>query len=245
MKNFIKKIILPILVLIKKILIFLKKNVLPNDNSEIQNTPYNLYRQEEIINSYNHFKKHFKSSVLINQNKIGEYSINLAKKNDENLNCTYIEFGVWKGTTINFFSNHVKKIYGFDSFDGLKEDWVGHRIIAGRYRLSNDQMPNFNKNVIIVKGLIQDTLENFLKENNPKINFVHVDIDTYETCYFLLEKIKPYLINNSVILFDELYNHPGWDVGEYKALKELFKEEEFKFKAFSADRTAVAIQIKK
>ena len=48
-----------------------------------------------------------------------------------------------------------------------------------------------------------------------------------------------------IILFDELYNHPGWDVGEYKALKELFKEEEFKFKAFSADRTAVAIQIKK
>ena len=82
-----------------------------------------------------------------------------------------------------------------------------------------------------------------MKKNNPKINFIHIDTDTYETCKFILDKTKPYLINNSVVLFDELYNFPGWDVGEYKALKETFSDDEFHYKAFSADKTAVAIQI--
>ena len=47
-----------------------------------------------------------------------------------------------------------------------------------------------------------------------------MDLDTYESSKFVLEKIKPYLEKNCTLIFDELYNYPGWDVGEYKALKE-------------------------
>jgi len=60
-----------------------------------------------------------------------------------------------------------------------------------------------------------------------------------------IEKIKPYLIDKSIILFDELYNFPGWDVGEYKALTEVFDSEEYKFIAFSKKDKQVAIQIMK
>ena len=31
------------------------------------------------------------------------------------------------------------------------------------------------------------------------------------------------MAKDSIIIFDELYNYPGWDVGEYKALKEVFR----------------------
>ena len=31
------------------------------------------------------------------------------------------------------------------------------------------------------------------------------------------------------------YNFPGWDVGEYKALKEEFDETEYSFKVFSIE----------
>ena len=48
-----------------------------------------------------------------------------------------------------------------------------------------------------------------------------MDVDTYETTKFVLETIKPHLINGAIILFDELYNFEGWDVGEYKALTEV------------------------
>ncbi len=49
----------------------------------------------------------------------------------ENINTDYkhvLEFGVYKGTTISiikeiFGDNY--QYFGFDSFDGLPEDWVG------------------------------------------------------------------------------------------------------------------------
>ena len=72
-----------------------------------------------------------------------------------------------------------------------------------------------------------------------------MDMDTYETSKFILEKIKPYLTNHCIILFDQLYNYTGWDVGEYKALQEVFKEDEYKFKAFSRNDRQVVIEIVK
>ena len=70
-----------------------------------------------------------------------------------------------------------------------------------------------------------------------------MDMDTYETTKFVLYEIKPYLIKNAIITFDELYNFPGWEVGEYKALKETFDENEYKFIAFCKNGQQVAIQI--
>ena len=82
-----------------------------------------------------------------------------------------------------------------------------------------------------------------MNEKKPKISFVNIDVDTYNTTRFILEKIKPYLLKNSIIIFDELYNYPGWSVGEYKALREIFNENDFKFLAFSIDGEQSVIQI--
>ena len=209
-KKFALYLILPLASFLKRILTFIRNNVLPSIDPANSVTPYNLYRKEEIFNSYNHFKKFFKNSILINQNKIRIYAIKTAKKNDSENKFSYLEFGVWKGTTIKLFSKYVDKIYGFDSFQGLNEDWVGHKISANdKFKLEENKIPSFPQNVFIVKGIIQNTLEDFLKKNNPKINFIHIDTDTYETCKFILNKTKPYLVDNAIILFDELYNFPG------------------------------------
>ena len=98
-------------------------------------------------------------------------------------------------------------------------------------------------NVTLIKGWVQDTVEKFLDEKKPKINFVHMDLDTYDSSKYVLERIKPYLVKNSIIVFDELYNYPGWDVGEYKALTEVFNENEYKYLAFADEGTACAIKI--
>ena len=58
-------------------------------------------------------------------------------------------------------------------------------------------------------------------------------MDPYSSTKFTLEKLKPYLVKNAIIIFDELYNYIGWENGEYKALKEVFKEEGFEYKAFN------------
>ena len=124
----------------------------------------------------------------------------------------------------------------------MREDWSGWIESKGTFDL-NKNLPTLNKNVIPVVGWVQDTLEPFLEKYKPEINFVHMDMDTYETTKFVLNKIKPYLVKNSIITFDEIYNFPGWEVGEYKALIETFNENEYQFIAFDLDRSCAAIKV--
>ena len=242
MKKIIKILLLPILHGIRKCITVIRNHCLPLPPARF--STYDRYEREEFEKSYNHFKPYFKTSVFLEKHRIQEYAIKESIKNDKNLNFHYLEFGVYVGTSINFFSKYVKKIYGFDSFEGLKEDWVGMVQTAGTFNL-NKKIPKLNKNVVPIVGWVQDTLDKFLETENPKINFIHLDMDTYETTKFVLEKIKPYLIKNSIIIFDELYNYSGWEVGEYKALKETFNEDEYKYLAFCKDREQVVIKIVK
>ena len=234
---------IPILSTIRFILNKFKEYAYPTFRSPPDNA-YDLYNKDQLINCYNHFKNIFKKSIFLDTKKIREYAIKKALENDPRLEKYYIEFGVYSGSSINYFSNFIKpkKIYGFDSFEGLKEDWLGTNVAKGTFNL-NKKIPKLNKNVIPIVGWIQDTLENFLKEMNNKINFVHIDVDTYETSKFVLEKIKPYLLKDSIILFDELYNFSGWDVGEYKSLIETFNDNEYKFLSFAKDGRQAVIQI--
>lgn len=156
-----------------------------------------------------------------------------------------MELGVFKGKSINLLSSFLKNknIYGFDSFEGLKEDWPGTMAQASTFDLKGN-IPKVNKNVRIIKGWIQDTLCNFLTEKNQKVIFVHIDIDTYETTKFILKNIKPFLKSGSIIIFDEMYNYPGWENNEYKALTEEFDEDFFEFIAFSDFGQEAIIKIK-
>jgi hypothetical protein len=201
-----------------------------------------MYVKEEIKKCYENFKPYFKKSIFLNNKDYHKFIIGRAKENDEFNKKFYLEFGVWAGSTINFFSNYVNTIYGFDSFEGLREDWVGTESPKGTFNL-NKKPPKLNKNVIPIVGWVQDTLVPFLEKHKPEINFVHMDMDTYETTKFVLTKIKPYLVKNCIITFDELYNYPGWEVGEYKALKETFNDNEYRYVCFCLNGQQAAIQI--
>ncbi len=203
---------------------------------------HEIHAQEEIKKCYETFKTHFKKSILLKINDYHRFVIERAKENDEFNKKFYLEFGVYTGTSINFFSKYVNTIYGFDSFEGLREDWVGTHLPKSHFNL-NKKVPKLNKNVIPIVGWVQDTLVPFLEKHKPSINFVHMDMDTYETTKFVLTKIKPYLLKNCIIAFDELYNFSGWEEGEYKALKETFNDNEYKYVCFCINRKSAAIQI--
>jgi len=197
----------------------------------------------QLKESDEHFKKYIEKGVVFHTaSGIREYAIKNSIFNDKEKNNFYLEFGVFKGETANFFSKFINKLYAFDSFEGLKEDWSGMRP-KGTFNL-NKQIPKLNKNIEPIVGWIEDSLEDFLKKHNPKINFVHMDLDTYESTKYTLEKIKPYLVKNATLIFDELYNFPGWRHGEYKALTEVFINNEYVFKAFNVRGYQAVIQIK-
>jgi hypothetical protein len=204
-----------------------------------------LIRENTTKENYEHFKEIFNTTIIYKDaDSIRKYAIQSAISNDKQKELFYLEFGVHKGYTANFFSKYVKKLYAFDSFEGFQEDWLGSfGITKGGYNL-NKQIPKLNSNIEPIVGFVQDTLDDFLKKHNSKINFVHLDMDVYPPTKYTLERLKPFLNKDAIIIFDELYNYPGWKSGEYKALKEVFKDDEYIFKAFNALSRQAVIQIK-
>ena len=92
----------------------------------------------------------------------------------------WLEFGVFQGRTINYISSFTNdKVYGFDCFNGLPEKWIDG-FEKGTFDL-NGQLPRVKENVILIKGLFQDTLTTFLNSMNKKVSFVHIDCDLYSS----------------------------------------------------------------
>lgn len=170
-------------------------------------------------------------------------SLKIKKPSDQNDDFFYLELGVYKGTSANYFSSFVKTLYVFDSFEGLRENWSGTDLEAG-YLSLNKKLPKLNSNIIPTVGWVENTLEPFLIKTNPKIAFVHFDMDTYSPTKYALEKIKPYLVKDSIIIFDDMINYIGWQEGEYKALNDVFAKNEFIYKAFDLDGGQCVIQIR-
>lgn len=122
-----------------------------------------------------------------------------------------LEFGVFQGTTINFCSSKRSdmKFYGFDSFEGLPEAWREYHSV-GNFNMFG-RLPKVNQNVELFKGWFSESLPKFLETHNEKISFLHIDCDIYSSSKFVLNSLIDRLQVGTVILFDELYNYPGWD----------------------------------
>src|SRR5450432_5940 len=88
-----------------------------------------------------------------------------------------LEFGVYRGSSINLIASLMAGVvHGFDSFEGLPENWrEGHE--AGTFSLPS--LPSVRDNVVLIKGWFQDTLPPFLEEHRGTVSFVHVDCDLY------------------------------------------------------------------
>ena len=127
-RNFMKKIIKIFLLGVSKIyygLYLIKHLITPN--SLRRKNKLQLKIEEDLVKeTFKEFSEHFKKSLLFNDRwEIREYSIKRALSNDKRNEYYYLEFGTYKGESTNFFSRFVDKLYCFDSFEGLKEDWIG------------------------------------------------------------------------------------------------------------------------
>ena len=119
------------------------------------------------------------------------------------LNGHYLEFGVAWGTSINFIAERVNQtVYGFDSFDGLPEDWTSEVSFFPKGSFKQDTLPEVLSNVKLVKGLFGDTLPDFSKEIETTA-FLHVDCDLYSSTKTIFEHIGHTLKPGSIIVFDE------------------------------------------
>lgn len=194
------------------------------------------------------FKEHMEKAMLFRQKpRNQEYAIMRAMRNQVE-GGHYIELGVATGNSCRLFAEALAKksltITGFDSFEGLEEDWTG--IQSGRAAGAFTQagkLPEVPENVTLVKGWVDDTLPPYLETigADARFSFIHMDMDTYKPTRFALEAVKPFLTSGTVILFDELYGYPGWRHHEYKALLEVLDPEAFTYVSFSEESVAIEI----
>lgn len=160
-----------------------------------------------------------------------------------------LEFGVFNAESTNYLAHEMsvrnddRLLHGFDSFEGLSEDGAGWVWQKGRFD-KGGVLPDVLPNIRLHKGWIDDTLPVFLEQHPAEtIAFIHVDVDIYAPAKTILSLCKDRLRPGSIILFDELIGYAGWRFHEYKALTEVFSEDEYEYIAFS-DFYQAAIRIK-
>jgi Macrocin-O-methyltransferase (TylF) len=154
------------------------------------------------------------------------------------------EFGVYRGTTINFLSSLTPKtVHGFDSFEGLPEYWR-HRFEKGRFQVN--RLPKVRSNVRLIKGWFNETLPRFLAENRGDAIFLHVDSDLYSSARTIFTLFRDRIKPGTVIVFDEYFNYPGWKDGEHKAFNEFLAETGLKYEwlVYCCYHEQVAVRIK-
>lgn len=154
------------------------------------------------------------------------------------------EFGVFEGYSINHIASKCNQtIYGFDSFEGLQEDWAGCPRPKGSFNL-NGKVPAVLENVVLIKGWFDKTLPEFLAKNEQPLTYLHLDADTYTATKTVLELISHRIVRGTVIVFDEYFGYPGWKEGEYKAWQELVTKNKIEYEYLCFSSMIVAIRIK-
>ena len=190
-------------------------------------------------------EKHLKD-VLVFRDTFFIWDYAVAKIKEQKIDGACLELGVYRGNTINYFAKRLPEVdfFGFDSFEGLAEDWKGNVAYKGAFDLGG-KLPVVRSNVRLMKGWFDATLpefrKNYLSENSMR--FIHIDCDTYESTFFALEQFSQHLKPGFLLLFDEFLGWPNWQNGEFLAWHEISKKHGIKFRylAFAPQQALIEI----
>lgn len=157
-----------------------------------------------------------------------------------------LEFGVHKGYSINYLARLMPeaRIIGFDSFEGLQENWTGTALPKGFFDLKGE-IPVSQEGVTLIGGWFENSLPGFLSTiQDEQIRILHMDADTYTPTKYVLEMLRNNLGKGSVIIFDEYFGYsPSWKQHEFRAFQEFVSERkiEYTYLAYSDSQVAVRL----
>ncbi|MEK7510275.1 MAG: TylF/MycF/NovP-related O-methyltransferase [Patescibacteria group bacterium] len=177
----------------------------------------------------------------------------------------FVECGVWKGGVAGvmaYVASRAKsrrKIWLFDSFEGLPEPTLQDGGVAGEYaarRVSGElrtigqcvgpredveRLFSFlripKEYVMIEKGWFQDTLP-LAKTSIGPIAILRIDADWYESTKCVLEHLYDNVIGGGFVIVDD-YGH--WE-GCRKAVDEFFHERKIPVELIPIDYTGIYFQ---
>jgi Macrocin-O-methyltransferase (TylF) len=147
----------------------------------------------------------------------------------------YLEFGVFQGEATRHWSklllNPKSKLHGFDSFEGLPENWLPHR--QKGYFATSGEIPQIDDNrVTFFKGWFDQTLRTYKCPPHDAL-VINLDADLYSSTICVLNALKNEIVRGTYIYFDE-FNHRDH---ELRAFDEFIDETGMKFSLVGVTRT--------
>ncbi|MBA4141479.1 MAG: class I SAM-dependent methyltransferase [Nitrosospira sp.] len=152
----------------------------------------------------------------------------------------YLEFGLWRGKTFGYahrmkrrYRRNDMKLWGFDSFQGLPDtgehpDNIWHK---GQFACTREEFQvilesrGFKPSEYeLVEGFYNESLNAATHRRfaGRKAAVIYIDCDLYESTIQVLDFVQSYLVDGSIICFDDFYNYKGDpEQGEQKALAEF------------------------
>lgn len=188
--------------------------------------------------------KNFGSGVKVCRSKqeLWDFALSLAK-----LNTGFAaEFGVYKAHSTNYLARKLngKTLFAFDSFEGLPETWrINYKL--GKFKL--DTIPKVEANVKLEIGWFEDTLPRAKSRYNlSSASLIHLDADLYSSTKFVLMELSSAIKSGCILVFDEYFNYPGWENGEFKAFAEFVSRYKVKYEymAYNCYHEQVIVRIK-
>ena len=155
-----------------------------------------------------------------------------------------LDLGVYKGGSTRalarIFPQHT--IHGFDSFEGLPEDWA--HVKKGTFGELKGVLPDMPDNVKLYKGWFNETLPQWITDHpNPAISLLRVDCDIYSSTKTIFDTLGSFLTSGTWICFDELIGYYGWQEHEHKAFVEFIKRTGLKYKYVAYGLTYTLVEI--
>lgn len=187
---------------------------------------------------------HLKTAMLFaDRYALLDYALKLAKTaTPQGLVC---EFGVAGGKTLRHIAGQWPAgVHGFDSFEGLPEDWTGTAEQAGRFDLKG-KLPKLAPNAHLHVGWFDKSVPPFLASHPGPAALLHLDADLYSSTKTVLDAFRERIVPGTVLVFDEYYNYPNWREHEFKAFQEFVAANglRYKYVGFSTLQGQAAAQI--
>jgi hypothetical protein len=168
------------------------------------------------------------------------FACSLVKPNDDGCIC---EFGVASGSSLRVLANYFpnRELHGFDSFEGLPEDFTDD-YPKGAFKFPPPE--NMPPNVELHIGLFDSTLRPF-KSRKPEIYLAHIDSDLYSSAVEIFKVLGENIVDGCVIVMDEFWRFDGWEDHEYLAFKEYIEwsKRSFEFLSHNPERNELSIRI--
>ena len=154
-----------------------------------------------------------------------------------------LEFGVRMGGSIRQIAALARQpVHGFDSFQGIPEDWHGEP--RGSYS-TQGVLPPVPESVCLHPGWFDESLPGFLSSHRDPLRFANIDCDLYSSARTVLRLLADRIVPGSVLVFDEYLGYEHWRDDEFRAFHEAVEEYGWRYRylCFSFATKQAVVQI--